>query len=215
MRNILLVMISTSVLVSQSNQQSEILSETPLHPIPKEMTFEEYQDMNRRMSIGVGLAFIPIPGMIHRYASEKTIATKLTYISLGGLASLIASMSNNIEKKEWRDSDYEILIMNQGLENETRFEKIPLEITGNDSIRYKLNQVYEYVSYSGGAPALGALGLIAIVGSYYYDVYHGLKMIHDKREKVRFKYGKKMKFAFRPSYDVFASKAKLNLDINF
>ncbi|MBT3665650.1 hypothetical protein HN537_08470 [bacterium] len=215
MRNILLVMISTSVLVSQSNQQSEILSETPLHPIPKEMTFEEYQDMNRRMSIGVGLAFIPIPGMIHRYAGEKTIATKLTYISLGGLASLIASMSNNIEKKEWRDSDYEILIMNQGLENETRFEKIPLEITGNDSIRYKLNQVYEYVSYSGGAPALGALGLIAIVGSYYYDVYHGLKMIHDKREKVRFKYGKKMKFAFRPSYDVFASKAKLNLDINF
>ncbi|MBT4928135.1 hypothetical protein HON17_07935 [bacterium] len=215
MRNILLVMISTSVLVSQSNQQSEILSETPLHPIPKEMTFEEYQDMNRRMSIGVGLAFIPIPGMIHRYAGEKTIATKLTYISLGGLASLIASMSNNIEKKEWRDSDYEILIMNQGLENETRFEKIPLEITGNDSIRYKLNQVYEYVSYSGSAPALGALGLIAIVGSYYYDVYHGLKMIHDKREKVRFKYGKKMKFAFRPSYDVFASKAKLNLDINF
>jgi hypothetical protein len=179
------------------------------------MTFEEYQDMNRRMSIGVGLAFIPIPGMIHRYAGEKSIATKLTYISLGGLASLIASMSNNIEKKEWRDSDYEILIMNQGLENETRFEKIPLEITGNDSIRYKLNQVYEYVSYSGGAPALGALGLIAIVGSYYYDVYHGLKMIHDKREKVRFKYGKKMKFAFRPSYDVFASKAKLNLDINF
>jgi len=215
MRNILLVMISTSVLVSQSNQQSEILSETPLHPIPKEMTFEEYQDMNRRMSIGVGLAFIPIPGMIHRYAGEKSIATKLTYISLGGLVSLVASMSNNIEKKEWRDSDYEILIMNQGLENETRFEKIPLEITGNDSIRYKLNQVYEYVSYSGGAPALGALGLIAIVGSYYYDVYHGLKMIHDKREKVRFKYGKKMKFAFRPSYDVFASKAKLNLDINF
>ena len=215
MSNILLVMIFTSVLVSQSNQQSEILSETPLHPIPKEMTFEEYQDMNRRMSIGVGLAFIPIPGMIHRYAGEKSIATKLTYISLGGLVSLVASMSNNIEKKEWRDSDYEILIMNQGLENETRFEKIPLEITGNDSIRYKLNQVYEYVSYSGSAPALGALGLIAIVGSYYYDVYHGLKMIHDKREKVRFKYGKKMKFAFRPSYDVFASKAKLNLDINF
>lgn len=215
MRNILLVMIFTSVLVSQSNQQSEILSETPLHPIPKEMTFEEYQDMNRRMSLGVGLAFIPIPGIVHRYAGEKKIANKLTYISLGGLASLIASMSDNIEKKEWRDSDYEILIMNQGLENETRFEKIPIEISENDSIRYKLNQVYERVSYSGGSPALGAIGLIAIVGSYYYDVFHGLKTIHDKREQVRFKYGKQMKFSFRPSYDVFASKAKLNLDINF
>lgn len=215
MRNILLVMIFTSVLVSQSNQQSEILSETPLHPIPKEMTFEEYQDMNRRMSLGVGLAFIPIPGIVHRYAGEKKIANKLTYISIAGLASLIASMSDNIEKKEWRDSDYEILIMNQGLENETRFEKIPIEISENDSIRYKLNQVYERVSYSGGSPALGAIGLIAIVGSYYYDVFHGLKTIHDKREQVRYKYGKEITFSVRPSYDVFASKVKLNLDFHF
>ena len=215
MRNILLVMIFTSVLVSQSNQQNEILSETPLHPIPKEMTFEEYQDMNRRMSLGVGLAFIPIPGIVHRYAGEKKIANKLTYISIAGLASLIASMSDNIEKKEWRDSDYEILIMNQGLENETRFEKIPIEISENDSIRYKLNQVYEHVSYSGGAPALGALGLIAIVGSYYYDVFHGLKTIHDKREQVRYKYGKEITFSVRPSYDVFASNVKLNLDFHF
>lgn len=215
MKNILLVMIFTSVLVSQSNQQSEILSETPLHPIPAEMTFEEYQDMNRRMSLGVGLAFIPIPGIVHRYAGEKKIANKLTYISIGGLAALIASMSDNEEKKEWRDSDYEILIMNQGLENETRFEKIPIEMTENDSIRYKLNQVYERVSYSGGSPALGAIGLIAIVGSYYYDVFHGLKTIHDKREQVRYKYGKEIKFSLRPSYDVFASKAKINLDFYF
>ncbi|MDC0164762.1 hypothetical protein OAI82_00100 [bacterium] len=215
MKNVLIVSILSSLLICQSNQQSEILSETPLHPVPEEMTFEEYQDMNRRMSIGVGLAFIPIPGMIHRYAGEKSIATKLTYISLGGLASVIASMSNNIEKKEWRDSDYEILIMNQGLENETRFEKIPVEMTENDSIRYKLNQVYERVSYSGGYPALGAIGLIAIVGSYYYDVFHGLKTIHDKREQVRYKYGKEIKFSLRPSYDVFASTAKLNLDFHF
>jgi len=215
MKNVLIISMLSSLLLCQSNQQSEILSETPLHPIPAEMTFEEYQDMNRRMSLGVGLAFIPIPGIVHRYAGEKKIANKLTYISLGGLASLIVSMSDNIEKKEWRDSDYEVLIMNQGLENETRFEKIPIEMTENDSIRYKLNQVYERVSYSGGSPALGAIGLIAIVGSYYYDVFHGLKTIHDKREQVRYKYGKEIKFSLRPSYDVFASKAKLNLDFHF
>ena len=215
MKNVLIISMLSSLLLCQSNQQSEILSETPLHPIPAEMTFEEYQDMNRRMSLGVGLAFIPIPGVVHRYAGEKKIANKLTYISLGGLASLIFSMSDNIEKKEWRDSDYEVLIMNQGLENETRFEKIPIEMTENDSIRYKLNQVYERVSYSGGSPALGAIGLIAIVGSYYYDVFHGLKTIHDKREQVRYKYGKEIKFSLRPSYDVFASKAKLNLDFHF
>ena len=215
MKNVLIISMLSSLLLCQSNQQSEILSETPLHPIPAEMTFEEYQDMNRRMSLGVGLAFIPIPGIVHRYAGEKKIANKLTYISLGGLASLIVSMSDNIEKKEWRDSDYEVLIMNQGLENETRFEKIPIEMTENDSIRYKLNQVYERVSYSGGSPALGAIGLIAIVGSYYYDVFHGLKTIHDKREQIRYKYGKEIKFSLRPSYDVFASKAKLNLDFHF
>ena len=215
MKKIITILLFTSILFSQSNQQNEILSETPLYPIPESMTFEEYQDMNRRMSIGVGLAFIPIPGIVHRYAGEKELAKKLSYVSIGGLIALIGSMSGNEEKKEWSDSDYEILIMNQGLESETRFEKIPIEIIGGDSIRYRLNQVYEKVTYSGGSPVIGAIGFIAIFGSYYYDVFHGLKVIHDKREAVRYKYGKQLKFSFRPSYDVFASKAKLDLDINF
>ena len=215
MKKIITILLFTSILFSQSNQQSEILSETPLYPIPEGMTFEEYQDMNRRMSIGVGLAFIPIPGIVHRYAGEKELAKKLSYVSIGGLISIIGSMSGNEKKEEWNDSDYEILIMNQGLESETRFEKIPIEIIGGDSIRYRLNQVYEKVIYSGGSPVLGAIGFIAIFGSYYYDVFHGLKVIHDKREAVRYKYGKQLKFSFRPSYDVYASKAKLNLDINF
>ena len=215
MKKIITILLFTSILFSQSNQQSEILSETPLYPLPENMTFEEYQDMNRRMSIRVGLAFIPIPGIVHRYAGEKELSKKLSYVSIGGLISLIGSMSGNEKKEEWSDSDYEILIMNQGLENETRFEKIPIEIIGGDSIRYRLNQIYEKVTYSGGSPALSALGFIAIFGSYYYDVFHGLKVIHDKREAVRYKYGKQLKFSFRPSYDVYASKAKLNLDINF
>tara|TARA_B100001094_G_scaffold230229_1_gene224859 strand:+ start:639 stop:1286 length:648 start_codon:yes stop_codon:yes gene_type:complete len=215
MKKIITILLFTSILFSQSNQQSEILSETPLYPLPENMTFEEYQDMNRRMSIGVGLAFIPIPGIVHRYAGEKELSKKLSYASIGGLISLIGSMSGNEKKEEWSDSDYEILIMNQGLESETRFEKIPIEIIGGDSIRYRLNQVYEKVTYSGGSPALAAIGFIAIFGSYYYDVFHGLKVIHDKREAVRYKYGKQLKFSFRPSYDVYASKAKLNLDINF
>ena len=215
MKKIITISLFTSILFSQSNQQNEILSETPLYPIPESMTFEEYQDMNRRMSIGVGLAFIPIPGIVHRYAGEKELAKKLSYFTIGGLISLIGSMSGNEQKKEWSDSDYEILIMNQGLENEIRFEKIPIETIGGDSIKYRLNQVYEKVTYSGGSPALVAIGFIAIFGSYYYDVFHGLKVIHDKREAVRYKYGKQLKFSFRPSYDVYASHTKLNFDIHF
>jgi len=215
MKKIITISLFTSILFSQSNQQNEILSETPLYPIPASMTFEEYQDMNRRMSIGVGLAFIPIPGIVHRYAGEKELAKKLSYFTIGGLISLIGSMSGNEQKKEWSDSDYEILIMNQGLENEIRFEKVPIETIGSDSIKYRLNQVYEKVTYSGGSPALVAIGFIAIFGSYYYDVFHGLKVIHDKREAVRYKYGKQLKFSFRPSYDVHASHTKLNFDIHF
>ena len=175
----ILIFLFTSSLFSQSNQPGEILSETPLYPIPENMTFEEYQDMNRRLSIGVGLAFIPIPGIVHRYAGER-LAKKLSYISIGGFVSLIGSMSGSEERKEWDDSDYEILILNQGLENETRYEKIPMKISGGDSIRYKLNQVYKNVTYSGGSPTLAAIGVIAILGSYCYDVFYGLKIIHDK-----------------------------------
>ena len=215
MKKYLLIVVFTANLFSQSNQQNEILSETPLYPIPESMTFEEYQDMNRRMSIGIGLAFIPLPGIVHRYAGEKQIAKKLSYISAGGFISLIGSMSGNEQKKEWGDSDYEILIMNQGLDSETRFEKIPIEIIDGDSIKYKLNQVYEKVTYSGGSPVFGAIGIIAILGSYYYDIFHGLKVVHDKREAVRYKYGKQLKFSLRPSYDVFESNAKLNFDIHF
>ncbi len=215
MKKIITISLFASILLSQSNQQNEILSETPLYPIPESMTFEEYQDMNRRMSIGVGLAFIPIPGIVHRYAGEKELAKKLSYFTIGGLISLIGSMSGNEQKKEWSDSDYEILIMNQGLENEIRFEKIPIETIGGDSIKYRLNQVYEKVTYSGGSPALVALGFVAIFGSYYYDVFHGLKVIHDKREAVRYKYGKQLKFSLRTSYDLYASQTKLNFDIHF
>ena len=215
MNKYLLIILFAANLFSQSNQRGEILSETPLYPLPENMTFEEYQDMNRRMSIGVGLAFIPIPGIVHRYAGEKELAKRLSYVSIGGFISLVGSLSGSEEKEEWGDSDYEILIMNQGLEDETRFEKIPIEIIGDDSIKYKLNQVYKKVTHSGGSPFLGAIGIMSIVGSYYYDVFHGLKLIHDKREAVRFKYGKQLKLSLRPSYDFYANEAKLNFDLSF
>ena len=213
MKNIIIYFVLFCVVFTQNNQQAEIMSETPLHPIPEEMTYEEYQDMNRRINIGVGLAFIPIPGIVHRYAGEKSTAKKLSYITIGGL--LVFATASGSEERKWPESDYELFIMNEGLDNEIRYEKIPVEITGNDSVTYKLNQVYKRVSHVGGNPLLGFIGIAAVFGSYYYDVFHGLKMIHDKREAVRFKYGKKLQYSVRPSFDPFASKAKLNLDIYF
>ena len=57
-----------SSLNSQSVPGGDMLTETPLYPVPAEMTFEEYQDMNRRLTIGLALTSIPIPGIVHRYA---------------------------------------------------------------------------------------------------------------------------------------------------
>ena len=91
MKNIIIYFFLFCVVFTQNNQQAEIMSETPLHPIPEEMTYEEYQDMNRRINIGVGLAFIPIPGIVHRYAGEKSTAKKLSYITIGGLLAFAAS----------------------------------------------------------------------------------------------------------------------------
>ena len=213
MKNIIVLWLLSGIVLTQSNQQGEILSETPLHPIPEEMTYDEYQDMNRRMNIGIGLAFIPIPGIVHRYAGEKKTAKILSYSTLGGLLALIASSGK--EERKWSESDYELFILNEGLDNETRYEKIPIEIAGNDSITYKLNQVYKEISHTGGNRYLGLIGFAAIFGSYYYDVFHGLKKIHDKREAVRFKYGKQLKYSLRPSYDPLVSKTKLNLDFYF
>ena len=78
-----------------------------------------------------------------------------------------------------------------------------------------LKKIRKKVRYVGGTPVLGMIGFAAIFGSYYYDVYHGLKTIYDKREAVRFKYGKKLKYSFRPSFEPLASKTKLNLDLYF
>ena len=213
MRKVIVVFILYCKVFAQNNQLPEIMSETPLHPIPENMTYEEYQDMNRRMNIGIGLAFIPIPGIVHRYAGDSNMAKKLTYVTLGGLISIVASSGQ--EEKYWPDSNYELFIINEGLDNETRYEKIPSEINENGSTTYLLKEMRKKVRYKGGTPALGMIGFAAIFGSYYYDVYHGLKTIYNKREAVRFKYGKKLKYSFRPSFEPLASKTKFNLDLYF
>ena len=78
------ILIFSLVVIGLLNGQSsnsvtnvDPLSETPLFPIPSEMTFDEYQDMNRRISMGLLLSAIPMPGTIHNYAGESKTAKKL------------------------------------------------------------------------------------------------------------------------------------------
>ena len=106
-----------SSLNSQSLPGGDMLAETPLYPVPAEMTFEEYQDMNRRLTIGLALTSIPIPGIVHRYAGEKKKARRLFMIGAGGLALIIAGASMMDEEK-WPESDYEVTTINFGEDNE-------------------------------------------------------------------------------------------------
>ena len=93
----------------QTNQFStDLLNENPIYPIPEEMTFEEYQDMNRRLGVGLLLAAIPIPGTIHNYAGEEKLAKKIRWVAAGSVLSIIVGAISTKEG-DWEESPYQIL----------------------------------------------------------------------------------------------------------
>ena len=200
-----------SFLNGQGLPGGDLLNETPLYPVPAEMTFEEYQDMNRRLTIGLALTSIPIPGIVHRYAGEKKKARRLFMIGAGGLGLMIAGASM-MDEGEFPKSDYDVTILNEGKENEKRFEKIPINQVGDD-IGYKLVPMHKKMDGSGGG--LIVLGAIVLVGDIFYDWLHGWKMIVNKRDAVRYKYGQQLQFSVQPQVNPLALKAGLNFNLYF
>ncbi|MDC0645726.1 hypothetical protein OAP60_00075 [bacterium] len=200
-----------SSLNSQSVSGGDMLTETPLYPVPAEMTFEEYQDMNRRLTIGLALTSIPIPGIVHRYAGEKKKARRLFMIGAGGLGLMIAGASMMGDEK-WPESDYNTMILNSGEDNEIRYEKIPISQVGDD-IEYKLIPMNKQRDGSGGG--LIILGALVLVGDIFYDWLHGWKMIINKRDAVRYKYGQQISLSVQPTIDPFVHAARLNFNLNF
>ena len=72
---------------------------------------------------------------------------------------------------------------------ERRYEKIPVSLEG-ETPKYRLRELRR----DGGAGgALVALGVITIAGSVIYDFLHGIQVIETKRDRVRFKYGQRLK----------------------
>ena len=200
-----------SSLNSQSVSGGDMLTETPLYPVPAEMTFEEFQDMNRRLTIGLALTSIPIPGIVHRYAGEKKKARRLFMIGAGGLGLMIAGASMMGEEK-WPKSDYNIMILNAGEDNEIRYEKIPINQIGDD-IEYKLNPMNKQRGGSGGG--LIILGALVLVGDIFYDWLHGWKMIINKRDAVRYKYGQQIQVSVKPRVNLNTQYAGINFRLFF
>ena len=182
---------------SGNTTNADPLSETPLYPIPSEMTFEEYEDMNRRLSQAFLWSSIPIPGITHYYAGEKKIAKRLFYISMAGVACIGAGASS-MGEASWPDYNENIhVIHNQGTDNERWYERVPVSMEG-DMIQYQLNEIYKQQDGNGGG--LIFLGLAIIIGDFIYDRIKGLQLVEEKRNKVRYKYGQKIKFTYDPSF---------------
>jgi len=201
-----------SSLNSQSVSGGDMLTETPLYPVPAEMTFEEFQDMNRRLTIGLALTSIPIPGIVHRYAGEKKKARRLFMIGAGGLGLMIAGASM-MGDENWPESDYNLMILNAGEDNEIRYEKIPITQIGDDDIEYKLIPMNKQRGGSGGG--LIILGALVLVGDIFYDWLHGWKMIINKRDAVRYKYGQQIQVSVKPRVNFNTQYAGINFRLFF
>ena len=216
--HILLVIIAINFhLYGQKNidrDNHEPLSETPLYPIPAEMTFEEYKDMNRRMSLAVAWSSIPVPGLTHYYAGEKKKAKQLFYIGLGGLACIIAGAGSE-EEKFWPDTTGNLrdnyVIHNEGQDNEKWFERIPVNMEG-DVVHYDLKEVRKEPKGGGG---LIALGVLILVGDFVYDRLWGFQKIEEKRDRVRYKYGQQLQFSIKPKMEPLAGGFGLSLNVQF
>jgi hypothetical protein len=212
---LIIIILSLNISFSQNDNlmnryRNDILSETPINPIPKEMTFEEYQDMNRRLNVGLLLAAIPIPGTIHHYAGEKKIAKNIRWVAAGSILAIIGG-AMSMKEDGWRKSPYEIYIENPGTDDEKRYQKIPTgEIDG--AIKYKYIELEKKYS---GASFLIPLGIGVLIGDYLYDYIHGIRTIESKRDKVRFKYGKTLDFSFIPTYDLKNKTAGINFTYDF
>jgi len=188
----------------------DLLNEAPLSPIPAEMTFEEYRDMNRRLTVGLMLAAIPIPGTIHFYAGEKRTGLLILGTAVGGLAAVFAG-TRGIEEGDFPASDFGLLKINAGKETEHRYEKIPKEVIGSDTT-FKLQEIFR--EREGGTPLLIVLGIALIAGDILYDYIHGIKIIEKKRDSVRFKYGQLLSdMSLEPRLDALSGAVGIQLSL--
>ena len=165
----------------------DVLNETPFYVVPADMTFEEYEDANRRLSVGLLLMSIPFPGSLHFYANERREAWLHVGVAAVGLLSIAIGAGSSKEKDTWPESDYEIRDITGEDGTVRRYEKVPFEENfGN--VNYELRLLRHD---RDGGTFLILLGAGLLAGQLIHDWYDGIRTIERKRNTVRFKYGKK------------------------
>ena len=190
MRTVWIVVLTALLAQPAAAQWGDTLNEAPLTPVPPQMTFEEYRDMNRRLSVGLALRAIPLPGMLHFYAGEQETGRRLVKTSLLGLAS-IAAGAFLIDEGDFPDTDFDVLVLNAGdKDGERRYEKIPVKVEG-EVMHYRLRELRREGEGGIGVTFI-LLGVGVIAYDFLYDFVHGIKIIEEKRDRVRYKYGKQL-----------------------
>ena len=214
MKTIISILLLVSLMYAQEQSPGgDVLNESPLTPVPADMTFEEYRDMNRRLTVGLALTAVPIPGLIHDYAGEKKKAKRIRRVALGSIGLIVAgAFMAGDDKGEWQDTDYKIYVEGEG-DSELRYEMIPIGMIGND-VTYDLKPLHRKQG-SGGGGLLIVLGVGLLVADIIYDVYHGVKIIEEKRDAVRFKYGKQLNFSYAPEMNLKNNYTGVKMTYNF
>ena len=191
MRTVWIVILTALLTQSAVAQWGDTLNEAPLTPVPPQMTFEEYRDMNRRLSVGLALRAIPLPGMLHFYAGERETGRRLIKTSLLGLASIVAG-AFLVDESDFPTTDFDVLVLNAGdKDGERRYEKIPVKVEG-EVMHYRLKELRREGGGGIGVPFI-LLGVGVIAYDFLYDFVHGIQVIEEKRDRVRYKYGKQLK----------------------
>ena len=214
MKTIISILLLVSLMYAQEQSPGgDVLNESPLMPVPADMTFEEYRDMNRRLTVGLALTAVPIPGLIHDYAGEKKKAKRIRRVALGSVGLIVAgAFMAGDDKGEWQDTDYNIYVEGEG-DSELRYEMIPTGMIGND-VTYDLKPLNRKRD-GGGGGLLIVLGVGLLVADIIYDVYHGVKIIEEKRDAVRFKYGKQLNFSYAPEMNLKNNYTGVKMTYNF
>ena len=129
---------------------------------------------------------------MHFYAGEPTTGKWLLVTGFAGVVSIVAGAAL-WEDGDSPDTDFDVLVLNAGdKDKERRYEKIPVALEG-ETPEYRLRELQRDGGVGGPLIALGAL---TIAGSMLYDLFarHPSDW-RGKRDRVRFKYGKRLKLA--------------------
>ena len=183
-------------LLYAQNNGGDVLNETPFYVVPADMTFEEYEDANRRLSVGLLLMSVPFPGSLHFYANESREAWWHVGIAAAGILSIAAGIGSSDEKDTWPSSKFQTTDITGQDGSVRRYEKVPFEENNFGVITYELRLLRH--DREGGT-FLIILGAGLLAGQLIHDWYDGIRTIERKRNRVRFNYGKSSDFGFNLS----------------